>query len=247
MNFKANGLAMLVAMLLNTVPAASSSTSDIPQNLVFSFNLGPMWTQAGRTQTFFIQPGREQSYVASNKSKVILGGELFVGKQGVVHADVLGQLGLAIAATTSAKLNGDIWVDADPEFDNFSYHYNINHSRLALKGKLVFERWQFLNPYLSTSLGIGFNRSHNFSISPKICEEIPGYPFGANNTTSFSYTLGIGLQNKMDTNWQFGLGYEFADWGHSQLNKALGQTLNSGLSLSHFYTNQLQFSINYLT
>lgn len=32
-----------------------------------------------------------------------------------------------------------------------------------------------------------------------------------------------------------GIGYEFADWGRSQLNRALGQTFNSGLFLPHVY------------
>lgn len=42
-----------------------------------------------------------------------------------------------------------------------------------------------------------------------------------------------------------GIGYEFADWGRSQLNRAPGQTLNSGLSLSHLYTNGFLFNLTY--
>ena len=42
-----------------------------------------------------------------------------------------------------------------------------------------------------------------------------------------------------------GVGYEFSDWGKSQLGRAPGQTINSGLALSHFYTNAFQPNVTY--
>ena len=105
---------------------------------------------------------------------------------------------------------------------------------------------QMVQPYVSGSLGVGFNRAHDFTITPKIFEEVPAPNFTDNRTTAFTYTLGIGVQKALTTNWQAGIGYEFANWGKSQLGRAPGQTLNSGLHLSHLYTNQLQFSLSYV-
>ena len=70
--------------------------------------------------------------------------------------------------------------------------------------------------------------------------------FASNTTTAFTYTLGAGVQRYLNPHWQAGIGYEFADWGRSQLNRALGQTLNSGLSLSHLYTNGFLLNLTYL-
>ena len=70
--------------------------------------------------------------------------------------------------------------------------------------------------------------------------------FASNSTTAFTYTLGAGVQRQLNPHWQAGIGYEFADWGRSQLNRASGQTLNSGLSLSQLYTNGFLFNLTYL-
>jgi len=69
--------------------------------------------------------------------------------------------------------------------------------------------------------------------------------FASNTTTAFTYTLGAGVQRHLNQHWQAGIGYEFSDWGRRQLNRASGQTLNSGLSLPHLYTNGLLFNLTY--
>ena len=69
--------------------------------------------------------------------------------------------------------------------------------------------------------------------------------FAAYTQTSFTYTLGAGIQKILTNHWQVGLGYEFADWGQSRLNRASEQTIGQGLSLSHLYTNGLVFNLTY--
>ena len=117
---------------------------------------------------------------------------------------------------------------------------------LALKGKLLADDMLTLvTPYLSGSIGVGFNRSHHFTISPKLFNEVPAPEFNSHTKTAFSYTLGTGIQKALNEYWQVGIGYEFADWGKSNLSAAYGQSINSGLQLNHLYTNQLQFSVSY--
>jgi hypothetical protein len=45
---------------------------------------------------------------------------------------------------------------------------------------------------------------------------------------------------------KIGDGYEFADWGQSQLGRASGQTLSPGLSLNHLYTHGVLFNLTNL-
>ncbi len=102
-----------------------------------------------------------------------------------------------------------------------------------------------LKPYVSGSLGVGFNQAYHFNITPTIFAAVPAPNFTSNTTVAFTYTLGIGLQRAINAHWKVSAGYEFADWGKSQLGTALGQTLGAGLSLNHLYTNGIQFSLSY--
>ena len=154
-----------------------------------------------------------------------------------------GQIGLAFAAASNANLSGDIWDDADPDFNNSFYNYQVQHERVSIKGKLLMDAGKVVTPYVSGSVGAGFNRSHAYTITPRIFQEIPGPLFGNKNITAFSYTAGIGLQKAVTNHVQVGVGYEFASWGRSQL--APGDTISNGLSLSNLYTNSLQFSISF--
>lgn len=101
-------------------------------------------------------------------------------------------------------------------------------------------------PWVSASLGVGFNNAYSFNNSSNLFQALPNPNFAPHTETAFTYTIGTGLQKILSQHWQVGVGYEFADWGQSQLNRASGQTLNSGLSLNHLYTNGLMFNLTYL-
>lgn len=75
------------------------------------------------------------------------------------------------------------------------------------------------------SLGVGFNRAHDFTNTPLIFEALP--------KTALTYTLGAGVQKVLNGHGQIGLGYELAYWEESELGRALEQTMNTGLTLSH--------------
>ena len=105
---------------------------------------------------------------------------------------------------------------------------------------------RLVSPYISGSLGVGFNQAHDFTITPIIVQEVPPAPFKANTEVAFTYTLGAGFQRALSQHWQAGIGYEFADWGYSALGRTSQQNINNGPELNHLYTQQLQFSITYL-
>jgi hypothetical protein len=58
---------------------------------------------------------------------------------------------------------------------------------------------------------------------------------------------GLFLREKpLNDHWTIGMGYEFTDWGKSQLGAASGQTSGEGLILNHVYVNQLLFSLSFV-
>lgn len=213
---------------------------------VSSVSAGPVWARGGETQTFFLTPEIEKTYVARKSSNALASGELFVGLQKSLSSQWLGQLGLAAATTGNAKLQGVIWDDADVQFDNHSYQYKVRNSRVAIKGKLLLDKGYWAIPWMSASLGVGFNDANGFQNTPLIFEALPNPNFASHTETAFTYTVGAGLQKALNTHWQVGVGYEFADWGKSILGRAAGQTLNSGLNLNHFYTNGVLFNLTYV-
>lgn len=212
---------------------------------VGTLSAGPVWQNGGTTQTFYLTPTIEKTYAANTTTRALFDGEVFVGVQKSLSHTLQGQLGLAIAATSNAKLSGMIWDDADSEFNNYTYSYKIQHTHVAVKGKLLADMGYWLIPWISGSLGVGFNNAHSFANTPTIFEAIPNANFTSNTETALAYTVGAGVQKALSTHWQIGVGYEFSDWGKSQLHRAQGQTIGSGLGLSHLYTNGLLLNLTY--
>jgi opacity protein-like surface antigen len=210
-----------------------------------AFGVGPVWEQAGSKQTLNLAPGIVKTYTANKETDTLVEGEVFLGVHEPLPYALQGQFGLAAAMTNSTALSGQIWDDANPEFNNYTYQYKINHKHIALKGKLIRHCDWLLSPWISASLGAGFNYAYRFNNSPAIYEALPNPDFVSHRTTSFTYALGIGLERKLTPNTQMAIGYEFADWGKSQLGRAPGQTQGHGLSLSHFYTNGIMFNLSY--
>lgn len=236
-------------LLLMALAGLSSSiviSGNLNTSYVATLSGGPLWENAGETQTFYLAPGIEKTYAAANCTNALTEGELFLGLQKAFPDQIKGQIGLALDITSNAKLSGNIWDDADPQFNNYLYSYQIRHTHISLKGKLLVDRGYFVIPWISGSLGIGFNTAHQFSNTPTICEAVENPNFASSTKTAFSYTLGVGVQKSLTKNWQIGMGYEFADWGRSQLGRATGQTLNSGLALSHLYVNGILLNITYI-
>lgn len=237
-----------VAILTTQAHAGTMASASAAREWTWvgSAALGSVWARAGETQTFFLTPEIEKSWVARKSSHAIAAGELFLGIQKNLSPEWLLQAGIVGAATGNAKLQGHIWDDADPQFDNYRYSYSVRSSRVGIKGKLLLDKNYPVMPWVSASIGAGFNKAHKYTDTPVIFEALPNPAFTERTQTAFAYTLGTGIQKPINAHWQAGIGYEFADWGKSALGRAPEQTLNSGLKLQHLYTNGILLNIAYV-
>jgi opacity protein-like surface antigen len=213
---------------------------------VGTLSAGPVWQGSGNTQTLYLTQDIEKTYTADKSTNTLFDGEVFLGLQKALSQTFYAQLGLAVAATSNAALSGAIWDDASPEFNNFTYNYKIQHTHVAGKGKILADAGYWFIPWVSASLGVGFNDAHGFQSTPTIFEALPTPDFTSHTQTAFTYTLGAGVQKALNAHWQVGVGYEFADWGKSSLGSAAEQTQGSGPALNHLYTNGLMFNLTYL-
>lgn len=245
---RATAVVYLINILTGTAMAGTmgSTTQQPDLTWIGTFSAGPAWGSGGKTQTFYLAPEIVKTYAANQPTNTFFNGEFFVGLQRKLSQMLQGQLGMAVAATSNTSLSGAIWDDADPQFDNYTYGYKLQHTHVAVKGKILADAGYWLIPWVSASLGVGFNDAYAFNNTPTISEALPNPNFASHTQTAFSYTLGAGVQKALNKHWQVGVGYEFADWGRSQLGRAAGQTLNSGLSLNHYYTNGMLFNMTYI-
>ncbi|AOW59448.1 outer membrane protein [Legionella pneumophila] len=246
---KKSSLVLATAASLLAGPALAGVIGDVaPKDWTWvgTLSAGPVWANAGDTQTFYLAPEIEKTYAAVKENNTFVAGEVFAGIQKTWPSQWLGQLGLALATTGNASLQGVIWDDADPEFNNHSYQYKVRNTRIAAKGKLLLDKSYWLIPWVSASLGVGFNQAREYSNTPLIFEALPNPNFTNHTKTALTYTLGAGVQKTLSHHWQAGVGYEFADWGRSELGRAFGQTMNSGLALNHLYTNGVLLNLTYI-
>jgi opacity protein-like surface antigen len=235
-------------VLLSSSALAGMSKEQAAQpsfGWVGQLSLGATWANGGDTQTFYLTPDIEKTFFAQKKRDALAAGELFVGAQKPLSPTLMGQLGLSLARTGGAKLQGMIHDDADPLFANHSYCYKVHSTRIAAKGRLIFNRDSVIDPFVSAQLGVSFNKAHGFINTPFIEEAITNPNFGSNTTSAFTYVLAAGVQKSFSGNWNAGVRYEFADWGKSALARDSSQTMNRGLSLSHLYTNGVMVHIGY--
>ena len=224
----------------------TSFNSLLQSSFVTSLSIGPSWESAGQTQTINLAPDIIKTYTANKPTNSLPSGEIFLGIKNSLPKQLEGQVGLAFIATGNATLSGDIWDAAEPTFNNYTYKYKVNHTAILLKGKLL-GNWNFpIIPWISASLGVGFNKAYDFNNTPTIYEAVQTPNFSSNTTTTFSYAVGIGIQRQLIPHWQIGIGYEFSDWGKSQLGSVSGENSNQGPSLSHLYTNSILFNITYM-
>lgn len=212
---------------------------------IITLSVGPAWYATSSEQTLALQPDVVKTYINDGDPRALTSAELFFALQCQIARQLYGQLGIAVAYSGTVHLNGDILEDNDPNFNNYYYHFNVNHGHVGLKGKLLGDFGYRIQPYLSASVALSFNHAYGFTITPKIIEEVPAPPFSSETLTTAAFTVGAGGQMAINRHWQVGVGYEFAYWGKTQLGPAFGQTINRGIEFTPPMTQQLQFSLSY--
>ena len=223
---------------------SSASFSNVNKDLVVSLSVGPGWVKAGQTQTIQLTSDTQKTYFAHKSSQALVNGALFFGLQKPISCSIQSQIGIDFGITGNANLSGDIWDDADPAFDNYTYQYQVRHRHIAIKGKLIDQSFD-VHPWISAAAGVGFNYSHSFINTPKIFEAVAMPNFSSKMVSAFTYSVGIGLQRTLSKHLQVGIGYEFADWGKSNLGSSEGQTTGQSLSLPHQYIQSLLLNVTY--
>ena len=211
---------------------------------------GPGWTKAGETQQQFStsSPLLFNTYVANKKNNTLGEGEIYLALQHSLNQYITGRLGIAAAGSSPAKLQGTVLQNSNPNVQSYRYSYRIGHGRITAKTMLLFgAKDQTFMPYIMGSIGIGFNASHQYKQTPTSTLFPIVATFRSNtDSNAFAYTAGAGIEAAVNKHWHGGIGYQFADWGKSNLDSIGNQPFDEGLRLSRLYTHLVQFSLTYI-
>lgn len=231
---------------MNIAVADSIYEQDLPLvwSSIITLSGGPSWGTAGQNQYLYPFPPPAYNYYTYNSvTSTMANAEIFFGLQRIVQPGIVGELGIGVAGVSDYKVTGSVNVNGIPNV--YSYEYKVNNVRVELKGRLIAHNIDWVQPYISASLGAGWNNAHDFLPRSINEAQFPSPWFAENTTIGFPYSVGVGVQKALNPNWQVAIGYEFADLGKS----ILGTDYNTGIigpRLTHMYTNELLFSISYL-
>jgi opacity protein-like surface antigen len=233
---------------IKTTSTPPTFMSFLKTHFVATLSGGPSWPSGDfNNQTLDLAPGITRTYAGNTAHGTFGIGDLFLGVQYPLTKGLQGQIGLDVNATGNVDMSGTVWDDADPTFANHAYTYLIRHTGLLIKGKLIATDWDWpVLPWISAGIGMGFNQTSQFSNTPIIFEALPAPNFGGTTNTSFSWTIGIGVQHEFTPHWQLGAGYELMDWGQSQLTTSPEQTTGVVLIQKHIYSSSLMFNLTFL-
>ena len=238
------GLSVLLSSGALASEMVLSNNLPLQWESIISVSGSAVWSTPGQDQYLYPYDHPLYEYYTYNtNTTTAASGELFFGLQRVAFDNVIGQLGLGIAGMTDVSVTGDVDFTGVPNV--YSYAYKVNNFRIDLKGKLIANYFQPVQPYVSGSIGVGFNNAHDYI--PVLNNPFFTEPlwYTSHTAVAFSYTLGAGVQAMLTPHWQVGVGYQFGDLGKSFL---YGDDvyLAKGLKLTHLYTNEVLFSLGYV-
>ena len=236
------------ALMPFAMTAFAGEMGQTSKDYLMSVSAGPGWVSPSTKQTIALQPDVVNAYVSSHPvhTSVLADGEVFLGVQHHFFQSLSSQFGLAFYMSSPTSLDGYIQVDGNPQFQNYAYQFKINHAHLSLKSKWIFEQPSNISPYVSGSMGVGFNRAYGYAMTPVIFQAVSMPPFQSHTQVALSYSVGVGFQRSLSQHVMVALGYQLVSWGSSHLGRASEQTSHQGLGFHDIYSQGIEFNLSYL-
>jgi opacity protein-like surface antigen len=213
---------------------------------VMSLGAGAYVTSnVGNSQNFPIQNPITDSYYnysvnqASQEAAFL---SLFLGREWLISDRYwLLQAGLEYTETTGLQVSGNLTQGAEVVSQNhYSYKYNTITRQLLIDGKILYTCQHIFHPYIFAGLGTSVNQASDYTttVPPDLTFT---KQYKSNNSISFSYALGFGVDVEIHDRLRLGIGYRFTDLGKVSLGSATidGTSVPGTLSQNHLYANEL--------
>jgi opacity protein-like surface antigen len=228
----------------------NSSTSmprlfDINWNYVLTFGAGATRTTDTGNSAYYpaANPTTDEfySYSVNNTTSTSFLFDAFFGVEGRLLPDWLLQVGLDYTQSTPFKAAGYLVQGADIHSENFyTYDYSVQARQALVETKLLATLANQFHPYLLVGIGASFNKAYNYNTNIPTNLSFTRM-YNNNSCSSFTYSVGAGVDLDVTNRVRFGIGYRFSDLGTVKLGKAIinKTTVPGTLSQPHLYTNAL--------
>lgn len=240
---------LLYSPLTVSAPAPSSLPSMFHSTIqpFAAITVSANFLRASKAQSLTLLPPFTNYYTNHSSSYQSTGSlGLTAGIEGRQLSHLFWQLGASGYFNTQVTTHGQVWQFGLPEFNNFTYRYQVQSSRIVATAKLLSTVKKRVHPYLSGELGASFNRASAYNEVPLLEEAYPMAPFRDHTHSSLAWGVGAGIDADITTMFRLGLGYQFADLGKAQLGVSPAQETQQVLNIPHLYSHQLRFQLTAL-
>ncbi len=205
----------------------------------------------GQSKTFpILNPVTDQFFVYSPKNSTQTVGVFdgFAGVEWAFQPNWSLQMGFDYNQAWNFAAEGTLLQGADAQSaDQYTYQYSVLTRQLLAEGKLLYRFKDRYLPYILLGLGAALNDATDYETNvPPFLTFTRQYK---NHTqTSFTYTVGIGMDVDILDHLRLGLGYRFADFGQISLGNATIDTskVNGTLSQTHLYVSEILAQITWV-
>ncbi len=249
------GLAIQTTDLQATEPVSKQRPSTLFAKRwwfspVLTVSSGAEFAKVGSSQTLSMNGDfTTYQYASSGSSsnQAFWGG--FLGTEISLQQQRFLQLGISFYAPNSfSSGTGILTQGVDPaSSDQFTYHYKVKNRLFLAEAKLLGKVKEHLHPYVSLGLGAAFNQAYAYTTNvPFSLTFTP--EFTNHSTTSFAYSVGVGIDVDIHQNWRLGAGYRFVGLGQANLGNGLIDTTSftSTLTQSNLYAQTVMAQLTYL-
>ena len=222
----------------------NNETANNKFHWLVALNIGVSIAQPGKTQMLAAYNGNNNYANTTSTQSSLLGGAL-VGLDIPLSPRFNYQVGLAYHYVSPYTLKGQIQQYGEAQFTGFDYQYQVQSQQLFLESKLLLNATRHVHPYVSLGLGSAMNKATAFSTTELDPTAVNPGIFTDKTTTSFAYTLGLGVDFDVAKHVRIGGGYQFANFGKAYLGAAPDFVSNKGLSAS-LLNHQLLVTATYI-
>lgn len=245
-------LIIVIGLLIASVSPAHSKecktfcfNETSPWHAVLSLSPGiAISSELGSSKTFpIVNPDTDEFYVysANHPAQTVGVFDGFIGAEWTFYPQWALQMGLGYNQAWNFQAKGSFLQGVDTQSeDQYSYHYNILTRQLLAEGKLLYQLKKRYHPYVLLGLGAAFNDASDYGTNvPPFLSFTRQYK--DNTQTSFTYSVGVGIDVDVLEHLRLGIGYRFADFGQVKLgNATIDTTSVSGtLSQNHLYASEV--------
>ncbi len=144
-------------------------------------------------------------------------------------------------------IKGNILQYSLPEFNNYSFQWQMNANLLSLYSKVELLKKGLFIPYVDGGIGVSFLEASNYQENAFSGETARISPnFGSQTSSQFAFNVGAGVDIQLSPQALFSIGYDFQSFGPFISNYGQSTWTSTKLNLGTLTANTIIFSITYL-